>query len=696
MHQNDIWTRRERSGRIALWLSERLVREYCNATESYLRWNARRGFRDSVPAHRRKQDILPDTGASWRYARQEGQFYYDYDRLPDERRTMLPAKDKLIALYEDQMAAGRTTTLEERFRKAVREDYKMYLADYATYSEEHMSKLAKAAAVVVAAARWIVDEDVDPKKDQFFFDAREAVKKIHVQYLPTHHRRLKDKILAVLEGQEVKDVVDLPRAGNKNALRYGDQEIMSWLYQLRVSPQNYSDAHCIRKVQQLCLMAGKATPSRSWMQTILSSKKTKWLTQGRYGSGRLRNQFEQYTPIENAVFAGDCWQVDGTRINFIPHRNDQGKEQHLYIIAVTDVHSGDLLGYHLDTKEDRYGYVQAMKMAVNRAGYMPWQLVIDRFPGHNTEEWELMTKRMNAKGVTVTVTSKKQGKAKVERMFGTLQSVFMQDSPYYYGEGVQSRRDAAHRSPEYLKDIQKQARSEGWNFERASQEAARVIEAYRTTPYSQYSRRYASVEHSPADLHAQSDKPHTSKVEPWDFVDLFGLERNQTIRRGGLIKMDIMKAPYVYYIPEEHYDIIRDYKQVTVCYDLDDLSQIYMFEPSQAANRKFLGMALAQGAAQIYGPDPDYSELAKAQARARHIERQRNEELDELTTVGAEVNLLLGPHATKDDYGQAESTWFHEALENDTNKARILSRPTPPPAPGEDDEDLNIDIRQSY
>lgn len=699
LHKEAIWTRREKSGRLAVWLSERLILEQLSdLTLKYMKTHARYKYRETVPTRFKDQNILPDTGASWRYARQNSQFYYDYDRLPEERRALLPEKEQLLAMYKQQMFASQATTLEAHFREAMRLNARLYLADYAGYNEEHMNKLSEAAAVLVAAATWIGDHDIDIKRDQFFFEAADAVKKIHVQYLPTHHRRLKDKILAVLEGQSLKDAVDLPRAGNSNALRYGDNEIRSWLYQLRVSPQNYTDAYCIRKVQKLCVMTGKDTPSRSWMQTLLSANKTKWITQDRYGSGRKRNQYEGYTPIENAVFAGDCWQVDGTRWNFIPFRNDQGKEQYLYIIAVTDVYSGDLVGHHFGIGEDRYAYVQALKNACNQAGHLPWQLVLDRFPGHNTDEWELMTKRLQTRGVKVTVTSDKQGKAKVERLFGTLQTVFMQDSPYYYGEGVQSRREAAHRSPEYLKEIQKQARAEGWSFEQARAEAERIIAAYRSTPYKEYSRRYATVEESPAQLYTASDKPHTVKVEPWDFVELFGMERANTIRRGGLIKMDIMKAPYVFYIPEEHYEIIRDYRQVAVCYDIDDLSQIYLFEPSQAANRKYLGIALAQGAAQIYGPDPDYSELAKAQARARHIERQRQQERDELVNAGAEVSLLMGPHASKDSYGQAETAWIHEELEQQTTrKARVISQQPAKPLPADDDDEpLNIDIRQSY
>ena len=97
--------------------------------------------------------------------------------------------------------------------------------------------------------------------------------------------------------------------------------------------------------------------------------------------------------------------MDGTRINFIPHKSADGKEKSLMIIAVRDVHSGDIVGFHLDTKEDRYGYIHALNMAVRNTGHLPYELVHDRFPGHNTDEWTLITKRMKREGVIMTVTS---------------------------------------------------------------------------------------------------------------------------------------------------------------------------------------------------------------------------------------------------------------------------------------------------
>ena len=71
-----------------VWVSERLI---CDALgdnmDEYLRVCARSKYKSSVsPCHRMK-DILPVTGKSWRYARIDGRFYYDYDYIPDRKDT---------------------------------------------------------------------------------------------------------------------------------------------------------------------------------------------------------------------------------------------------------------------------------------------------------------------------------------------------------------------------------------------------------------------------------------------------------------------------------------------------------------------------------------------------------------------------------------------------------------------------------
>ena len=673
---HDIAERRERVGRTALWLSERLLIEELKITEQYLRQVARPSYAASVSPAKKDKDILPDTGKSWRYARLKGAFYYDYDRLPANRREALPGKETLLRLAQQNDLQTYHNHLKSQVEAILNTDFQQYLHLYRGYDDDHAHTLAKGCAVLMFAADTLRNGGAD-SATAFLNELANVLNLVGCEYLPKHWRRLKEKVDTILKGVPVQEVMKLKREGNQNAARLNDEEVKSWLLQMRNMPANYTNAFIIRKLRLMCTLAEKRVPSKSWFELELAKPLTKFLTTARFGSGKLGDKWKGYIPIENALHSGDCWMMDGTRANMIAFRNAEGKEEFLYWLACYDVHSGDLLGLHFDTKEDRWGYLNALKMSVSTTGYLPYEIVIDRFPGHNTEEIELLIKRLERLGVKVTITSKKTGKSKLERFFETFQSVFMAESPWYYGEGVQSSRTAAHRSPEYLKAQTKRRNNEQWDFNAAWSEMLRLVSMYRDTPLAEYSEKCAGVAQSPRQLHEASDRPHSVKVEPWDAVELFGLEKTVTIRHGGLIKTDIQKVEYFYRVDE--YTTLSEHTKVRLCYDMEDLTTVYLYADSDEINRQYLGTATEQRRAQLYGPDADMSGIGKGKEKIAAIEAARKEHFKVLTQVaddGDEVDILLAGLAQKGAKSNAETAWLHERTAEwkptEKNKPRLL------------------------
>lgn len=695
LHQQDIIERRERDGRKVLWLSERLLETVVGVSAKYLRVKARRVYLKTVPNHRRKQHIMPDTQASWRWGKINGSFYYDYDRLPDNRREILPSKKELVQLYEQSLAKSRQEDIEIRIKRALKADYRRFIAQYADYSDEKCYALSKAAAIIQAAAEYVRQNDIPTHRNYFFEDLAEVVDRIGVRYVPCNYRRIKQKVLPVIEGTPAHEVIGLPREGNNNAKKYGDKEVLSWLIQLRAHPANYTNEHIIRKVRMLCYTGGKKTPSRSWFASYLAQPEVKWLTQDRFGSGRHRNQHEQYIKTAGAAYSGDCWQVDGTRVNFLPYKDEDGRMRYLYIVAIIDVHSGDLIGWHFDVNERHEAYVNALAMACNNAGYLPYEIVFDQFPGHNTQQWQSIQQRLEKLDVKVTYTSLKTGKAKIERAFGTLQTVFMNESDYYYGEGVQSKREAAHRSPEYLKKQSKVAREVGWSFSQAVDEAERIIELYRTTPYSKYSRKYAKVTQSPVELHKESDKPYVVQVQPWQYAELFWLEKAISIRRG-VIQTRIDNQDFVYELPDT---VATGVKKVRIMYDLDELDKVYIFEDSDAINREYLGEGLTQKAVQIYGPHADMEAMAKRKARIKAREEARKQKLEQIKEDSEyELAVVMAGLTSKDEMADAEGAWLDAQVTEPTGYKLLNKQSVDSSAEDDDDEDIDLitAIRNQY
>jgi hypothetical protein len=674
---HDIAQRRERDGRMTTWVSERLLIEELGISEKYLWKEARPSFVASVSKAKRSKDILPITGKSWRYAKLNGAFYYDYDFLPTGRRTALPGKDELVQMATAKCNEDYHNHLKREVEAILKNGYTQYLHLYRGYNDELAHTLARGCAVIEFAADTLRSGGAE-SATAFFQDLANVLNLIGCPYLPKHWRRLKEKVDPLLEGEAVNHIIKVKREGNQNATKFDDPEIGAWLLQMRALPQNYTGAFIVRKIRLMCELAEKKVPSKSWLEQRLASHETKFLTTGRFGSGKLSDRWTGYIPVQNALHAGDCWMMDGTRVNMISYRDENGKECFLYWIATYDVHSGDILGVHFDTKEDRWSYVNALKMAVAHAGYLPYELVVDRFPGHNTEEIGLLFKRLERLGVTVTITSEKTGKAKLERTFETIQSVFMAESDWYYGEGVQSGRESAHRSPEYLTAQYKKRKDGAWNFDEAYTEMLRIVELYRTTKLSEYSHKFAQVQHSPSELHTMSDKPHAKKVEVWDTLELFGNEKTVSIRNGGLIKTEIQRVEYIYQVQE--YTTIAAHKSVRLCYDMDDLSEVHLFADTDDINRPYLGTATEQRLVVRYGPDKDEDAISANMERIASLEKRRKAHFKALTEVAdtddGDMGHLLAGLAPKPLKQSAEAAWMEERAgewKDTKGKPRIVS-----------------------
>jgi len=626
-----------RSGR-TLWISHNVLTGI-GISSRYLR-EARYLYKQSLPPSQRSYPVLPNNGRAWRWMRRNGRFYYAFDNIPDRApnfwRSRLPKNPANEAIESIERK------LNEQLLGYLPRASEIYQSQYLHYSSKQQKKLSLAAAFVEFAYLKWKENDRDGHIISILADLAARHK---LQYIPYHPRRLKEKLQLLDEGIPVIDIIQPPRLGNSFARIYDDPEVESWVIQLRRMGQNYTNEYIIRKVSEMCRLTGKRVPSRRWFgQKILENHETKYLTINRFGKGTRGSQmYEGYIPIKNALFAGDAWQVDATRVNLIAH-NSGGKQAFLFVIAVRDVHSGDILGYHFDYKEDRWSVLNAVKMAVINAGYLPYEIVFDRFPGHNTPEAKEFFDHLRHLHTKITFTHKATGKARLERWFGTLQTVFMQESDYYYGQGVQSTRKYAHRSPDYLKKIRKDAYKIGFDFIAAVEESTKIIEAYRNTPYSYYSRKHKDLNKPPRLLHAESDKPNVHWVDDITLSMLFGHKKEVSIKRGGIIKTQIYKQEYYYRI--DNFEIIKQYPKVWISYDLENLSKVYLF-----IRRGSLWMNIGQAEllepVQIYGPQAEFNRLAKEKQRIKNLEQARNELLAKKTAMADEVELLMGRYTQK-------------------------------------------------
>jgi Mu transposase, C-terminal len=659
-----FFTRRERTKREALWIEQtKLLSITDGLSLAYLEYKARAVFKSSVSPNRRQQSILPDTGEPWRWAKVGGAFYYDWDYIPSptKNKCRFSTKDDLLDFLENEQSQAVFYETSSAIKFLMQDMRLGFYEFYQGYDRERREALVGAASLVAASVQWLRSSNYNIGKSKFWVDLGALVETEGLRYLPKNWRRLKDKVMEVYEGKAVYQVVVLPREGLKNAgMKYAEDkpQIIGWLLKMRVAELNYTDALIIRELRRLCYLTGKQVPSEGWFKGELAKPETKNLTIMRTGekSRRLMNN-RGYVPIETAVFAGDCWQMDATRFNTISHKGENGKECFMMIIVVRDVMSGDILGEHYDLSENRYGYMAALKMAVQATGYVPYELVTDRFPGYNTEEWEGVKSRLNAFGTKVTETSLATGKARTERWFGTLQTVFMAKSKYYYGEGIMSKRVYAHRSIGYLQKMKKTANAEGWDFDKSLKECEDIVESYRMTPYCEYSKKYSIIQETPRQLHDRSAKPHTVALEAWEVLTLFDTGKLLSLR-GNMVKMTIAKADYVYFVDNE---VALVHKQVMVYYDIEDLDSVYVWDKE---GRNMLCEAKRQQNVQIYGPNADFEALGKVKAKVKDFEQLRKERLAaKVAEDVSDFDVLVAVNLSKVEQENIESRFVTSRMQ---------------------------------
>lgn len=672
LQQGDILIRNY-DGTQTVWLSQRLVMEVCAIEKEYFDKAVRDRYKKSVRACdlNKSKAFLPDSGKAWRWAKTSNGFYYCLDNIPNKApkhyRELFGDKEALLQSYEQAMANRHESNLETMFKRHLNKAYPQYLEYYTQVDTTRRVALAKACGVLDFLLENV--ENYSGTKNALFNELSPILQRMDLAYIPHNPLRLKEKYNILLEtDHSIVELINLPRTGNKNAERYNDPEVYSWVMQLRASGANFSDQWIIRYVWELCDRFGKEKPSRRWFgQAIFEQPKTKYLTaEKRFGYGsRKSKMYAGYIPMKNAICAGDCWEVDATRVNIIAHQtqDEHGKkcEKYLYVIVVRDLHSGDILGYDIAYAENKNAYMRALRMAVETANYLPYSLVTDRFPGHNTDEIKDLFARMEALGVQIHTTHKASGKAGVERWFGTFQSVRLMSTQFYYGEGIQSRRLSAHRSDAFLNEVKKQAKKDNFDYFKAYQEIEMQIELWRDTPYCTYSRKYENVQETPKQLHEKAMKTNVIDVNPARISMLFHRKKQITLKNNGLIETEIDKTKFYYRLSVADYEVISNYtgQKVIMSYDVFESNVVYLWKKHEHLLVSLCKAELFEEV-QGHGPTAELGRISEARAREKELQRLKEAELQQ-ATQGSESDLLMGIFTDKKKANAAEDAYWSVA-----------------------------------
>lgn len=576
-----------------MWVSERFI---CNmigdGMNEYLRTKGRSNYKLSVSPCHRSKDILPDTGKAWRYARINGQFYYDFDRIPDRKDTryrsrlgnrdeLLQAMDELIATEQRYSEQCAIRSVEDYVKARIRNTdilrFRYYeINGVCKYNKDKAKELAEA----IAWARSIKELVANGGYKDFGYRTKEDFYKACAQIL---HKKKLEGFAVTTGGSLRKKLVYFPedemeqydffvsgRYGNDNARKIGkcklvDEEtgeikrfdiheaLILKLWMNFGSPAKESKIDLWDRYEQDIAYLGEKALSYSTFCHYTNMYNTRLKTyRERHGWKAFASTFLSYIPTENLRYGNSLWCADGSGTLAYSYLDRTGKlrSMRLYIIMVTDVATGKIVGWapasigqHKETPEM---VRKAVLMGLRSCGKREiMEFVSDNhgaFTG--TESVEFLT-QVCRKVRTIEPGNSQANYAETQfRLFKkTIRSEFN-----WLGSSWDS------------KDIENTANEDYLNAE-SFPSYAEVIEQV-SRKIEEWNNRVMQCGETRSELYAESLHPEAQEIDPrvWRHVAGNYTEQEITRQRGNIV---ISKAgqKYMFEIPDVASvgDVIRDY-----------------------------------------------------------------------------------------------------------------------------------------
>lgn len=416
---NDILIRATSDGQ-TVWVSQRMVVEVCGVSAKDLKDAHRVRYKSSLPSSW-QQVVAQDEfylgekpGKAWRWGRRGGQYYYDYDHIPDRQpccyRSKLPAKAELIGQVEDNNLRGsreRRTELRSLVLDAVRvcadaSDF-CYFMDV-TIGDKSIFDQTRAQSLTQAAAwcRFMKQTLACGGHIELGFSTQAAFLALCAELIAaeqpeglriTSTEALRKKIAELPEGGDAMLAALVSgKYCNDNRRIIGKYETVD----TSTGEVFKCDAH------QATIMTYWLNPGRSQKDSkrtlynlyaqdmdemgilpIALSTFTHYINRWdnqylsaaeRHGKAHAKNAYRPYTPSKPLEYANSLWVSDGSGVVPYRYQDQHGKWRmmKMYTMLITDVGSRYMAGYSISRKgehvEDFRMLRDAMSMALLNNG----------------------------------------------------------------------------------------------------------------------------------------------------------------------------------------------------------------------------------------------------------------------------------------------------------------------------------------
>lgn len=411
-------------------------------------------------------------------------------------------------------------------------------------------------------------------------DSSERMRESYGHTLPGTLARLKTRLKA-WKADGYQSVVS-GKLGNSSALKITGDFLKLIVALKRSKVPVYTDAQLFEKANEIAEERGwKPIRSLSGMKKWLSSPSVEPLWYDAvYGEQAARQRYGRKHKTALPTRRDTLWYGDGTKLNLY-YRDEQGKVRTTQVYEVIDAMSEVLLGYCISDTEDYEAQYHAYRMAIQKSGHKPYEIVYDNQGGH---------KKLDSDGFIGKIcrvhrpTQPYNGESKtIESVFGRFQAQVLHKDWRFTGQNVTAKKASSRPNVEFIE---------------ANKDSLYTLEELKDA-YAAARKEWNEGVHPATgerriDMYEKSVNEETQEVTLHDMVDMFWVftKRMATFTDQGLqvtIKgekrqYEVCSSPGV---PDHEWRRKHTYERFIVAYDPYDFASIRLYTKGTDGSLRF-------------------------------------------------------------------------------------------------------------
>lgn len=304
-----------------------------------------------------------------------------------------------------------------------------------------------------------------------------------------------------------------------------------------------------------------------------------------YGELAAKQKFDRKHRTVLSEKSDALWYGDGTKLNlYFKGRDKSGKlvKMTAMVYEVIDAYSEMLLGYSIGPVENSDLQRRAFKMAIQRSGHCPFEIVTDNQGGQKKNEARgFMSKICRVSRTTAPHTP--QAKS-IEQVFGRFQSQVLHKDWRFSGQNITATSAKSRANTEFIEDNVDNL----YTYEELCAAYAEYREVWNDMPHHRTGESRRKMYFS-----SINPEVHHTRVQDRDMVELFWRETEQPSEfTNSGITIQVDRQRYTYEVmgddgmPDMRFRAENTGRQFFVQYDPDDMSRVWLCTHTAVGTRK--------------------------------------------------------------------------------------------------------------